>query len=309
MNIPELTSHKLSFDNGYQFVWDSTCLSLFAECPRKYYYAIIEGLAHKSTSVHLIFGSHYASALEMLKKEIAAGTDPDQALILTIRYLLIATWDSTTKKPQVFDDTKKTRLNLIRSVVWYFDEYINNPENPYKTHILKTGKAAVELSFKIEVDNGYVFSGHLDEVVGIDDLLMVKDQKTTTQTLGDWYFKQFEYAPQMFMYSSVAKPVLGSPISGVIIDAASIQINATQFQQRTITKQKDLLEDWYNSTLALIDMADSCTSKKFFPQNRTSCGNYSGCDFLPLCQANSKFRETVKKAQYTSKNWDPAVNR
>lgn len=46
----------LSFDKaGFQFAWDSTSLTAFATCPRKYYYSNIQGWTSELRSVHLIF--------------------------------------------------------------------------------------------------------------------------------------------------------------------------------------------------------------------------------------------------------------
>ena len=56
----------LSFDStGLQWAWDSTSLSNFVTCPRKYFYENLQGWQSEERSVHLIFGGHYASALEI----------------------------------------------------------------------------------------------------------------------------------------------------------------------------------------------------------------------------------------------------
>jgi hypothetical protein len=47
-----------------QFAWDSTSLGYLKECPRKYYYTMIEGWRGRGESVHLRFGQEYHAALE-----------------------------------------------------------------------------------------------------------------------------------------------------------------------------------------------------------------------------------------------------
>ena len=59
-----MTAHKKSFQNGLQFAWDATSLSLAQTCLRKYYYTMIRGVQPRNKSVHLIFGGIYASSLE-----------------------------------------------------------------------------------------------------------------------------------------------------------------------------------------------------------------------------------------------------
>ena len=45
-------------------------------------------------------------------------------------------------------DTSRTKETLVRSVVWYLDEY---KDDPLKTAMLPDGKPAVELSFMLPV--------------------------------------------------------------------------------------------------------------------------------------------------------------
>jgi hypothetical protein len=51
-----------------QFAWDSTSLGYLKECPRKYFYTIVEGWRGKGQSVHLEFGGLYHKALEEYDK-------------------------------------------------------------------------------------------------------------------------------------------------------------------------------------------------------------------------------------------------
>ena len=47
--------------------------------------------------------------------------------------------------PMEFEDTIKTRFTLLRSVVWYLEQFENDP---CETVILADGRPAVELSFR-----------------------------------------------------------------------------------------------------------------------------------------------------------------
>jgi hypothetical protein len=50
--------------DGRQWAWSSTTLGLAKECKRKYYYAQILGYRNVGNNPHIIFGMHYAKALE-----------------------------------------------------------------------------------------------------------------------------------------------------------------------------------------------------------------------------------------------------
>ena len=126
-----------------QYAWDSTSLGWLKTCPRYYQLSMIEGWRSKRPSVHLIFGGHYASAMERYHKARAQNQDHASATRSTLRQLLTDTfgWQS--------DDPNKNRETLIRSVLWYLDKWSNDPA---KTVILSNNKPAVELSFRLELD-------------------------------------------------------------------------------------------------------------------------------------------------------------
>src|ERR1700748_1319683 len=109
-----------------QIAWDSTSLGLLKECQRKYYYTMIEGWRAKSESVHLTFGIHFHAALELYDKRRSLGDDYDEALDAAVAYCLEKTWDYETGEPWSPDHNAKTRENLLRSVIWYLEEYKND---------------------------------------------------------------------------------------------------------------------------------------------------------------------------------------
>ena len=187
-----LTEHKRSFKNGLQLAWDGTSLELAQTCLRKYYYTMIRGIKPKRTSVHLIFGGIYASALEDFYKYRAEGQDTDSALRQVVREAMIASWDYSldadgepipgSGHPTAFDDVKKTRPNLIRTIIWYVEQFGVEVEGAMSTHHLQSGKPAVELSFTLEFDEEILYCGHLDRVVDMGGQLMVMDQKAQPLT-------------------------------------------------------------------------------------------------------------------------------
>ena len=102
-----------------------------------------------------------------------------------------------------FDHPYKTRENLIRSVIWYLEEF---KEDPAQTVILANGKPAVELSFRMELDWGptghlggqpYLLCGHIDRLVTLGEGTYVMDRKTTGSTPGSSYFDGFAPDNQM----------------------------------------------------------------------------------------------------------------
>lgn len=309
-----LTSHKKSFDNGVQVFWDATSLDLAQACPRKYYYSMIRGIRPKEQSVHLLFGGIYATALEHFYKYRAEGQSIESALRAVIREAMIASWDSETNLPKVFDDPKKTRPALIRTIIWYVEQFAAESADGLRTYHLQDGKPAVELSFSLEFDESIVYGGHLDRVVQMGEELYVMDQKTTGGTVGAYYFNNFSPSNQMSGYAFAGQVILRSPVRGVIIDAAQIAINFTRFERGITSRSKDQLEEWFASTVQFIKSFQALTGwagedVSRYPMNPTACSNYGGCQFRLLCSRSGKVRENFIQSDFTSHVWDPAVPR
>ena len=139
-----------------QYAWDSTSLGWLKTCPRLYQYSMIEQWRSKGNSVHLDFGLWYHHGLESYDRRRAEGASHDDALIDVVWDLLKLTWieatESASAGPWDAGHNLKTRETLIRSVIWYVEEF--GPSDAAQTVILANGKPAVELIFKMEMDWG-----------------------------------------------------------------------------------------------------------------------------------------------------------
>lgn len=325
-----LFTSKRSVENGVQVAWDATSLELAQTCQRKYYYKMIRGLQPKRLSVHLLFGGLYATALEHFYIHRASGDSIDEALRKVIRETMTASWKYETKTPvhgereiptdenilrnadnarighvRDFEHKAKTRPNLVRTIVWYIEQFAEETEDGLSTYHLASGKPAVELSFTIEANSDFLFCGHLDRVVTMGGTLYVADQKTTGGTVGTYFFDQFSPNNQMSMYSWAGQQVLASPIRGVIIDAAQIAVNFTRFERGITTRSKDQLSEWYESTMETIYTTNENVRAEKFPMNLSACGNYGGCEFRYICSRAPGVRENYLKSDFVPHNWDP----
>lgn len=298
-----------SIRDGKQWAWDATSLTEAMTCKRKYQLSILQGLRPKTTSVHLFFGGLYATALEHFYKHRAEGKTLDEALHLVVKEALIASWNPETNSAYEFPDSAKTRFSLIRSIVWYVEEFGDESESVITTHHLANGQPAVELSFSFELDDDLLLCGHLDRVVDYGGSLFVMDQKTTGKTLGPYFFSDFDLSNQMTLYTIAGQIILQSPIRGVIIDGAQIAVGFTRFLRGFTYRTPDQLSEWLRSTKQLISEVHHCAEEDFYPMNTTACGNYGGCPFKSLCSAAPRIRDEVAKAEFTSRVWDPLQRR
>jgi hypothetical protein len=304
-----------SWKDGKQIVWDATSLSLFEACPRKYQLKMIEGWKPHRTSVHLRFGSHYATALEHYHKRRFEGRTIEEATRDVVHEALIDTWDQvlnedgTVKSEGPWDsgNVNKTRETLIRTIIWYIEEYRNEDA---KILTLADGRPAVEYSFLLPVDNGIYFSGHLDSVVEYGGDNYVRDQKTTKSTVGTYYFEDYKPHIQMSMYSFAGSAILASPVKGVVIDAAQIAVGFSRFSRGFTFRSDAELNEWYADSLKWIEIAHGMSAAMHFPMNPNSCGSYGGCEFRRVCSRGKSVREQFLLADFTpNQQWNPAARR
>lgn len=298
-------------DAGVQFAFDSTSLNLGAACLRKYRYKMIDGWTYPDKSVHLLFGGWYATALEHYHQHIAAGADTDEATLLVVHEALIATWitnEDGTGQPWTTDHNTKTRENLIRTIVWYLAQF--GVDDSCKTVILSTGEAAVEHSFRLEVDNGIIFSGHLDRLIDYGGKNYVQDQKTTGTTITARFFNGFSPDNQMSMYTFAGKSIFGIPVSGVMVDGAQIAVGFSRFERGFTFRSEDQLNEWYDDSMTLVERIQHHTKENYFPLNPTSCGDYGGCEYRNVCSKSPSVREKFLKGTFEKgKRWDPLETR
>jgi hypothetical protein len=135
------------------------------------------------------------------------------------------------------------------------------------------------------------------------------DQKTTGSTIGPYFFQGFKPDNQMSLYTLAGQVVMKSPVKGVLIDGAQIAVGFTRFERGFTYRTDSELVEWQRSALHVINLTRSYTMLNKFPMNVTACGNYGGCPFKSICSAPPEHRNSVIKAEYKERIWDPLDRR
>lgn len=309
-----------------QLFWDSTSLSALKVCPRYYYYIIVQGLVPRGTSAHLIFGLEFHAALELYDRERAAGLGHRDALLSTVRSAMARTWNARLHRPWTSDEPAKTRETLIRSIVWYLDQF---EDDHLRTVILATGQPAVELSFRFEAgfaslstEEEFWLCGHLDRLVteGDSDIEWIVDRKTTKSGLGEEYFARYSPDCQMSLYALAGSVIRNKPVRGIIIDACQVLVSGSRFQRGFVQRTPAQHAEWLEETRAWLLQAELYAQHKVWPMNDKACNMYSsynsdldswrgGCPFKPVCGSSPEVRPTLLKGLYDHRPWDPRQTR
>jgi len=294
-------------DDGVQYAWDSTSLGLLKTCPRKYQLSMVLNWQPKERSYHLTFGILYHSGIELYLKQRALGASYDEAVRMAIKETLIDSFGYRPGEKKGAPDNAKTRENLIRTLVWYFETYENDHCKPV---ILRDGRAAVELSFRFEIGHDLILSGHLDQIVQFGEHKYVLDHKTTASTVtgasARQFFKNFNPDNQMTLYSTAAMVAFQTPVKGVIIDAAQIAVGFSAFARDMTHRSEAQIQEFIHGVVTYRRMAEVYHRTGFYPMNETACGNYGGCQFRDICSLSPQVRERFLRTDFTQdKPWNP----
>ena len=307
---------RLSFSETndlLQISWDSTSLGALKRCPRYYYYNIIMGYVHRGENAHLTFGSAYNNSLVYYQIRRANGIDYENAVVDAVRYALSSTWNEKLGRPWTSDEPTKTRETLVRTVIWYLDQF---KDDVLETVIMADGRPAVELPFRIDIGmhseitgEDYSLCGYLDQKVEGNLGRWIKDWKTTKYALDDKYFQRYTPDNQVSQYAFAGQIMDSKPVSGVVIDAAQLGVTFSRFQRATIGRTTSQLEEWITDSKFYIRQNEEFVALNYWPQNDTSCEKYGGCPYREICATTPKLRQTKLDAMFQTRIWDPLRER
>jgi hypothetical protein len=314
------TQHLTPFVPGtsYQWAWDSTSLGWLKECPRKYQYHMIEGYVGRGERVHLEYGILYHEALGTYEECKFLGMSHDIAVRKVVQDVLVWTWrDDKPWRSSVdlsTDDkaSLKSRENLVRTVVWYLDKFKDDPAK-IKMHSV-TGRPMIELHFTFELGSDlqghpYTLCGYLDRVVEFQGESFVMDHKTTTSTLGSYYFEQYDPDNQMSLYTVASQIAFKTPVRGVIIDAAQIAVGFSRFVRSFVFKTPDQIDEWMHDLQHWLDQAERFAEANYWPMNDKSCHKFGGCPFRDICSKSPSVRDKFLDTAFERHPWNPLIPR
>lgn len=327
----EYTANRAHFSTmlpGFQTAWDSTSLGELKVCPRKYFLGQVMSLRSRNEATPLTFGIYYHFGLEQYDRFRAAGSEHEEAVLLTVRALAVKMAEYEIEEVYVgdgevinvavwvknwqSDDTKRNWFTCIRAVVWYLDQF--NDDDSLKTVLLANGKAAVELSFRMELPDAtmrapegdpILLCGHMDRVVQFGQQIYVCDRKTTTSALYQDYFKRYTPDNQMSLYTLASRVVFDLPARGVIIDGAQLAVGFTRFQRGFVNRTEHQLAEWVHDLSFYIEQAKRYAEAKYWPHNDKACGLYGGCVFQDVCGKDPAVRHAVLNTHFERIAWNP----
>ena len=274
--------------NGEQTRVNASTFQTSKACLRKYLYEVLLARRKPETDPHLRFGTliHAAKALFELNK--SRGASHDLALQGAFRFLLRETWDEVRAKPGFTEDPLKNRSTLLRTFVWYADQY---RDDTFETVMLPSGAPAIEVQF--EFDSGVrsasgepvTFVGTIDKIGKFNGVTYVGETKTSSSAR---FLTAQNYTPdgQFSLYTCAALVCFGIESDGVVLDGIEIGTNATAFRRVIVPRPREVLEEWLRDARVHLRRLSEAFGRNEWPQNDAACGLYGGCRFRGVCGAN-----------------------
>lgn len=265
---------------------DSTMLSAYKSCPRKFWLEYVLNYKPKEVSVHLRAGAAFASGLEAAREAFfVGGTPAPEAEALGLQALIADYGDF-----QCPADSAKSLERMCGALEFYFDNYPLGADGAIPVK-LPSGKRGIEISFAeplplvVHPVTGapLLYCGRLDQAVDYAGGIFGEDDKTTS-SLGASWSKQWDLRSQFTGYCWGYGAAFGRPLNGFLIRGVSILKTKYETQQALTYRAAWQIEEWLDTTVHTVQrmLADwgAGAWRKVLDH---ACNEYGGCSFRQSC--------------------------
>lgn len=307
---------------------DSTMISCFRSCPKKFYEEFVLGLRPAAVSIDLHAGACFASAMENIYNFLAEGLSLDQAKVRAFGMFMEQWGDFAIEK-----DTPKTRERIWEAVDEYFRTWppLTDPVQPFDpkgsneftfaiplepaVHPGEFIEGPAEASTKIRhYDHAFAFplhpsgapflySGRFDMLGRWGVKIVPRDEKTTT-SIGNKWAQQWNLRSQFLGYCWACQR------SGLDVDTVCVRgigILKTKFTMVDAFKtyQQHLIERWLEQVRRDLWRIRRMWDEGYWDYNLAeSCTSYGGCVFVDVCSSPVPDRW---RGAFKVRRWNPVL--
>lgn len=283
---------------------DSTMMSSFKSCPRKFELEWLHHWKSSYPSVDLHAGKAFAAGLEFARKSYyEQGTSPEVALRIGAEKLRGEYGDF-----QPPEGHAKTLDRMLGAFHYYFTQYPLETDTA-KPAILSGDRHAIEFSFSEPIDfnnpetgDPLIYVGRFDMLVEYANGLYGLDDKTS-KALGYSWSSKWDLRSQFTAYTWGASRA-GIHLNGFLVRGVSILKTKYETMQALTYRPQWMLDRWYENLLSSLEkMKQMWESGKFDYALDDACEQYSGCMFKKIC--TGKNPESWLPVNFVRKKWNP----
>lgn len=227
-------------------------LSMFMECPRRYKFQYIDGLAEqfKVPKPHFTMGENVHEAL----KDFFKKTEPDKRNQKNLEEILRKIWRKNRKGFKNRDEEKKFGLEALAML-----------DNFAKTQDIKIKPLELEKMHKLPIDKEIILQGKIDRIDKDGDKIIIIDYKTGSEP-------QEEDLLQLIIYSIIISKKLNKEIN----KASYLYLKSGK--EKSIKPSKEDLDNGIIEIKSMVEMIEK--EKNFKPNINKFC---SWCEYLSIC--------------------------
>lgn len=297
-------------------ILDSSKISEYMECPRKFFFRYVMGWSPTKPSLHLEFGSAWHKAMEYLNINGRSSKNVISAWELATEYL-------RENYPDYGEVQKgKTCSNMFSALRHYVKVY--SADNHIRLHTEVAGTVPISDKRVLHFRTDYIYQAEMDlKHPAIYSIDYKTGSRLSPQWLNQWAnsFQMNTYYHAMCAYYGYDK------FKGMIVDGTHFTGELEKetpdfskiFVRVPIKKTEVQLKLWlYEANYWVDRIEDSMTTLKTasphddalycFPRVGGSCTKYAGCPYLNYCQLVPNPLKNVDMIPegMTIRRWDPS---
>lgn len=241
-------------------IFSASSITCYMSCPRKFKYRYLTKMIHEDENVNLVFGKciHTGIAAFYTGSTMEEGIESAMA-----EWALAGITGSKTKNDIVLINT------------------LSNYYKTYKRDIDSGDVLKVEVSFQVPV---YEYEGQPVYLIGYLDQIRkdhsLYDTKSTSRPLTDYWFNTYVNSFQLLGYYYATVMTFGN-CPRIMVDGIKVPaVKEDCFSRRSLPVSQNQVDEWVNT---FIRVTAEIIEQENHWCNQTSCGDYSGCEYLPLC--------------------------
>ena len=300
--------YKESFE-----VLDSSKIQTFQDSPRRFFFEHVLGWRVDEPNIHLVFGSSWHDAMEVMMREVGSYTDATVARAYNAfqRGFL----DVYNDPLQETGSDKKTEGAALNALISYAEEYKNDD---FTTH-------EVEVAGTIPISNTRLIHFKLDTIIeyGAGHPLYrpgfwSMEHKTGSMNTIGWRSK-WGIIVQPWTYTHALKGLYQNEAVGVIINGVFFYKKGQAFIRIPVIKSDTMMQAGLDSVNHWVDQIEwnfkmlqeenAKNSTMFsFPCNGMSCSKFGNCPYMNMCAtwANPLAKcEHGPPVGFKEEFWDP----
>jgi CRISPR/Cas system-associated exonuclease Cas4 (RecB family) len=296
-----------AIDRNEVKIIDSSAITTFMECHRKYFYRYVLGYKTSETFPFFAFGTAYHVFREVIEKEYLANPDNSKIDEYVVAGITRAAEYCDKNLPPPDVDSKwawMTKERLIQSCI----VGANHWRQEKLSGAIKV--LAIEQPFQISLPDGVIIAGRADQIISWNGKIWGRDFKTSSQH-GSYYvntlnpndqFSRYTYAENIlsgYDFDNNSRPTVEGQRVDVLFNNKTTK---PTIDVHLASRTKQELLNWLKEQSLWHKIMQMCRDEDVWAMNPKSC---KFCEYRKVCTLGNEAQQMAfLKNNYKLEHWD-----